>query len=26
VRFDGAPIPPGGSVVDISYVVSGLCY
>jgi hypothetical protein len=26
VRFDGPPIPPGGSAVDISYVVAGNCY
>ena len=26
VRFDGVPIPPGGSAVDISYVVAGACY
>jgi hypothetical protein len=25
VRFDGVPTPPGGSTVDISYVVTGPC-
>jgi hypothetical protein len=25
VRFDGVPVPPGGSAVDISYVVAGNC-
>ena len=26
VRFDGAPAPPAGSAVDISYVVAGPCH
>jgi hypothetical protein len=26
VRFDGVPTPPGGSSVDISYVVTGPCH
>jgi hypothetical protein len=26
VRFDGVPTPPGGSAVDIGYVVAGPCH